>query len=860
MPRDYQPSFTGGEIAPGLHGRADLARYQTSLALCKNWFVHAQGGISTRPGLQFIYENPADVVRLIPFSFNTEQTYMLMFSHLKMRVIYNDGTGSGVVLVSPGGAVFELATPYTEEDLFGIRFTQSADVMTLTHEDYVPHELSRTDHNVWSIDPLNFTTDLVPPTNVTSVEVGSTPTTGAKTYRYRITSANDEGDESLPTDIIAQYSSKPLSDTKGIKLEWDTVVDATYYNVYKEQSHLSGTFGFIGEADIQPDTTNTIVSITANATPVVTMTDDHNLETGDAVWMENIDGEVEYEALNDQYHIITKTGAKTFTITASTFTASNQHNSTWWVAPGNTLTRPGFTDYNLGPDIGVTPPIGNNPFDAAGKYPRGVTYYQQRLSFGGSINYPQTFWLTKTGDYDNMDYSRPRRADDSIEVGLAAAQVNEIRHLIVLEDLMVLTSGGAWAIKAADDTDVLTPSSIKADRQGGRGCSHVRPLEVGGSALFLEDKGARVWNLAYTFERDKHVTADLSILAEHLFFGYQVVDWCYAEEPYSMIWAVRNDGMLLALTYMQDQEVWGWTQHETDGFVLSVGAITEGDEDAVYMTVRRTVDGSTRTYIERLSTRKFLELRDAVCVDSSLSYDGGSSEVSSTTRAAICTVTATAHGFSNGDIIWLRNIPGMTELNDRQYKVASAATNTFVITDFEDRDIDTRAYRAYDTAIGGGQAEPCTNMITNLGHLEGETITSLADGNVLSGLTVTGGQVDLPVYVNKIHLGLGYNCDIKTLPVDFQGQGTTQGRKKSINRLSVRVENTKGLSAGADFDTLYDIKERNPGLDYRNITVNTGVEHIDMAVNWTDDGQVCIRQAYPLPATILGIAPEVAVK
>ena len=143
-----QPSFAGGEIGPSLYGRIDMAKYQVALRKCDNFIVRQYGGVENRPGTQFVTaaKYPNRKCRLIPFQFSTVQTYALEFGHNYMRVIKD-----GAVVLTTGNAVYELAMPYTENDLFKLKFTQSADVMTICHPNYPPKELRRYAHDNWQI-------------------------------------------------------------------------------------------------------------------------------------------------------------------------------------------------------------------------------------------------------------------------------------------------------------------------------------------------------------------------------------------------------------------------------------------------------------------------------------------------------------------------------------------------------------------------------------------------------------------------------------------------------------------------------------------------------------------------------------
>ena len=179
MPRMIQRSFTSGELAPSVRTRADLGKYATGLALCENMLIKSQGGSYSRPGFRFVGEldDSSKRARLIPFSFNTEQTYVLVFEHLKMFVI-KDG---GYVLAGGGPALFELVTPYTEAQLSRLAFTQSADTMTIVHPDHDPANLGRLADDNWTLTDIDYTSTVTIPTGLTSVAVGA----GAGSHRLR---------------------------------------------------------------------------------------------------------------------------------------------------------------------------------------------------------------------------------------------------------------------------------------------------------------------------------------------------------------------------------------------------------------------------------------------------------------------------------------------------------------------------------------------------------------------------------------------------------------------------------------------------------------------------------------------------
>lgn len=527
MANIIQRSFTSGEIAPALRVRADLGKYSTALDTCRNAFVRSQGGVYSRPGFQFIGEvgDSTKRARLIPFQFNTEQTYMLVFEQGTIRIIKNGA------YVLDTGVPYEVVSPYLEADLPRLGYTQSADVMTLVHPDYDPRNLSRLADDNWSLDVISYAATVSPPTGLVAAATGSGGSTFNKTYQYVITTVGDDGSESLASSQVA-ITLSALSATYGVKLTFVAAAGADFYKVYKADSINSNVYGFIGET----------------------------------------------RALE-------------------------------------------FNDFNIAPDLSIAPPRDRLPFAAANDKPSTVNYYQQRQVFANTFNEPQSVFTTQTANYASLRTSSPARADDAVTFTIAGRQVNEIRHIVSLDAMILLTSGGEWLVTEGQD-EVLTPDTVGVRIQSYNGCNWVPPVVVNDTVLYIQEKGSRVRDLGYTFTSDKYSGNDLSVLAEHLFENFQIEEMAYAEEPYGIVWCVRDDGTLVALTYQREQEVWGWHRHDTDGFFESVAVINENNKDSLYAVVRRTINGSTVRYVERLAVREETVAEDCFYVDSGLTYSG----------------------------------------------------------------------------------------------------------------------------------------------------------------------------------------------------------------------------------------------
>jgi hypothetical protein len=294
----------------------------------------------------------------------------------------------------------------------------------------------------------------------------------------------------------------------------------------------------------------------------------------------------------------------------------------------------GFTDATITADVSNTPPNQRDPFASPGNYPACSTYYLQRQAFADTTNNPQTLWFSVVGAFNNMTVSTPTKASDAITRALVSRQVDEIRHLVPMASLLVMTSGGEWRCWPGPAGAALTPSQCMTLPQTAFGSSHVPPIQTDNSLLFVQEKGSRVQALRYDALQDLYTSQDMSVLASHLLYDataqFQIQEWAFAQEPFRIVWCVRSDGVLLGFTYMREHEVYAWHRHVTDGLVESVCSIPEADgaggtTDALYLIVNRTVGssgGESRRYVERLADRIFDQPGDFWFVDCGLQYQG----------------------------------------------------------------------------------------------------------------------------------------------------------------------------------------------------------------------------------------------
>lgn len=272
-----------------------------------------------------------------------------------------------------------------------------------------------------------------------------------------------------------------------------------------------------------------------------------------------------------------------------------------------TTTATSFADHNISADLADTPPKATNPFASAGNYPSTVTFFQQRLLFGRTRNKPNGVFGSQTADFENMDVSRPAKADDAISFALVSSRVNAVNQLSSIKGLLALTSDAIFSVGAGNSlysssvTSPVTPSTIVSIRQSGRGSSRLRPIGIDEVVLFKPSLGTSIRTVGYTFEIDGYKSNNIAIFSPHFFEGYDIIAWDYQQEPYSCVWAARSDGKLLCLAWEQEQQVWGWSLCETSGKVEDVCVITEGGQDRLYLAVRRTLAGREDVFIERMA-------------------------------------------------------------------------------------------------------------------------------------------------------------------------------------------------------------------------------------------------------------------
>ena len=522
-----------------------------------------------------------------------------------------------------------------------------------------------------------------------------------------------------------------------------------------------------------------------------------------------------------------------------------------------------IVDNNIAPDLSVTPPIYDNEFTSASNYPGAVSYFEQRRCFAGTINEPQKIWMTKSGTESNLSYGLPIRDDDRIEFRVAAREANTIRHIVPLTQLLLLTGSAEWRVSSLN-SDEITPTTISVRPQSYIGASNVQPVIINNALIYCGARGGHVRELGYNWQANGFITNDMSIRSAHLFDNYEISDMAFAKAPIQMVWFVSTSGLLLGLTYVPEQQIGAWHKHETDGVFESCTVVAEGNEDRLYVVVKRTINGQTKRYVERMASRHFDSIEGAFFVDSGATYDGTNTTATTVTVSGgttwgpsdVLTITASSAIFTypgTGDV---NDAIVLTDSDGNKYRLTiRSTTSTTVATARVDVTLPS-ALRNTATATWSF----ARNTISGLSWLEGKTVSILADGAVQPQKVVTSGSITIDRASSIIHIGLPYESDLQSLPLAMGiDNGMGQGRYKNVNKAWLRVFQSSGIFIGPDANNLIEAKQRTTEPYGTPPALKTEEIQIMLTPSWLDSGQVYVRQSDPLPLSIVGMTLEVAI-
>jgi len=919
-----QHSFSSGELSPSLYSRTDLNRYATGLRKCKNMFCHPHGGVSNRPGLKYVAtsKDSTKACRLVKFIFSTTQAYVLEFGEKYVRFYKSHaqiavGTPTGWLTSTPyvvgdyvlqtsvkyyclvahtsgtfatdlaagkwvALTVYQVPTPYLEADLAELKFERSADVIYIFHPDYQTRTLSRYGDADWEIE--EFSSDdgpfMIENLKATTMTVSAVTGTANVTTSAAVFDADHVGALWKLThymqgqSVTTAFTGTANSTSIACFTTWRVISHGTWTGKIQIQksTDAGSTWTLLREFssadDFNVDTYGT-EDIEANPDPFLVRVRCSAFTSGTI----NVDLSSDPFYQNGIIRILTVTNSTAATVTVLTAIGSTAATSSW--------SEGSWSDVN--------------------GYPSAGTFHQDRFCTAATNEEPMTVWMSQTGVYNSYRVNSTVLDTDAISVRLLSRQLNAVNNMVSLGDIIALTSASEWKMGA--DKTTLTPSSIYTRVQSYRGSASVTPVIIGSQMIYVQSNGTVIRNFGYDYSIDSYTGVDLRILSEHLFTGYEIVDMDYQQDNDSLVWCVRDDGILLSLTYMSEQDVIAWSWHETDGEVESICVIPASGYDELWMVVKR---GSSR-FIEYMPQRMAsTDPQDQYFVDCGLSYDNPKT-ISGATKANPVVITATSHGFSNGDYVDISDVVGMTELNGNRYKVANKTDHTFKLTEEDSNpslwvtetvyvlnnyvfhasicykclightagvfatDLTAGKWEvqniyingsAFTTYVSGGEAREAYTTFggTGLTHLNGLTVAILGNGEVYPRQVVTGNEITLSRACSKVHIGLPYTSDLETLNVELGlRSGTMQGKVVKISNVTFRLLNTRGGWLGPNEDNLYEaFTPERLRLGTAPVLFSGDIRQ-GLGAGYEDGGRIFYRQIDPLPVTISAVIPEITV-
>lgn len=281
-----------------------------------------------------------------------------------------------------------------------------------------------------------------------------------------------------------------------------------------------------------------------------------------------------------------------------------------------------FRDNNYEADIADTPQEDWFPFKD-GNHPSIVAFHQQRMVLAGTKKNPQTFYMSRSGDFENFRKSRPLQDDDPIEYTLSSGTIDSIQWAATFGDLLIGTGGAEYKVSGSNGTgSPITAKEVSISTQSFFGSTKIIPIVIGNSVLHAQRYNAKVRDLYYSLEKDGYAGNDLTLLTPNLFGEHNLKQWCFQQTPNSTLWVVRADGALFSLTYVKEQEIYGWAEHTTVGKFLACCTLSGDNHDVVLVLVEREANGERIKTLEYFTEPfgEYTKTEDAFFVDSGVTY------------------------------------------------------------------------------------------------------------------------------------------------------------------------------------------------------------------------------------------------
>lgn len=653
------------------------------------------------------------------------------------------------------------------------------------------------------------------------------------------------------------------------------------------------------------ETAQAITGITKANPAVVTYSGADNYSNGDSVYIEGVSGMPE---VNGREFTVANVnaGANTFELSGVNSSAYGTYVSGGEVSVITEITTPFATDdlFKLkfaqnGVNLYITHPSHNPRILtitsatswaitshapagltlSSGNYPVAVTFFEQRLIYGGTNNSPQTLYISKSAD--TGDFTVGTAVDDGI-VYTVSGENNSIQWLRGTDKFLAIGVIGDVLKGTGGLDEVITPSSISIKPSNSYGVAGINPIGRGTQIFYVQNNGLILRSFEYNFESDGYIPIDRNIISDHITkSGIKQIS--FQEGRPNIVWAVRNDGVLIGMTIEDTETVSGWHRHITDGeFISAVSVSRDGNYNQLWACVKRGSDYFIEYMVDETEFPLFSDYftgnkeadyavfrnlmfeaqKQYIHLDSALSYDGsGYASVTLTPAASTGTgITFTAGGavFTAGMVgreLWRKSVTG---LETGRAKITAFTSSTVVTCDILENFDSSGAIPAEEWYL-------TSDTLVGLDHLEGKTVSVVADGGQHGQAVVVDGSITLDRQASVVHVGLPYTGWLVSMDIEGATQaGSSQTKRKSVVAVGIRFLNSLFCKFGTSYYNLNQIHMRTGSMnmdrpplpftgDRKEIYGNNSNDEIDGG--WEREKYVIISQADPFPCNIQLIVP-----
>lgn len=845
-------SFAGGEVSPRLISRTDIAKYKSGARVIENMIVQSHGGLKKRSGTKFVVEqksNSDDVV-LVPFTYNTEQSYMLLFGpsycwFLKDQgvITFTPGSITSITAANPAVVTTYNGHGYSNGDRVIITNVSGMTEVnnrqfTIANVTYTTFELSGVDSTTYtsyssggSVGKIvelttTYTQDQLP--ELQFCQTNDTLYIAHQSHPLRKLTRSSHTAWTLEEPSITTGPFRTINSTTSTKITVSLPSSTTSYGTWP----VGATFRMICSSGIfDADMVGGLFRLNeeGGGTGIA------NAAVGDSTT--NITGNDMYTNEGNIYGVYAVSGATNWgsfarvpsheSGTVRVYGKSGHYFDSDFLHPGFCVVR--ITSYasiyQVQAEI-VRYQMPKSVVDSGTSffeegawsdyrgYPAAIALYENRLFLAGSLSEPATIWGSRSGAYE--DFTDGTDDADALTYRVGSGVADPIRWLMSGRVLTAGTSSGEYAIAASSQNEALTPSNFKVSPQTSFGTSSAPPIRVDQAVLYPQRNGVasnasvRLREFAYSFQNDAYNSTDISIFAEHIFgAGYNRL--AYLLQPNPLIFARRTDGYLAACTYERAQEVVAWHRHILGGssaLVQTVGSIPGADGDELWMSVRRVIGEQTQRTLEDGSTVRLTE--------------DGEERV-----------------LEDDNTVTVQYI----EVLEQQFEDTGTKEDAFFVDS------------------GLSYSGSSTTTISGLWHLRGTDVTYLADGAKGTGTVSSTGILTLTTAASKVHVGEAFTAAFETEDLSDGAQaGTAQSRAKRFSQIWLRVLNSLGGTYGTTSADQKTILYRTAAMAQGSSPpLFTGWKELDMPSGWDREAVIRCEHSDPLPFHVICVVAEMSV-